>query len=107
MIFKKKNKMIDIGELQNQGKIRPPQEAQINIPTNKDGFIELNSQTNEKRSEVNFFGFMDREETNNKVESEHYSKREIDSKIQKLDTLIYKLEQRIELIERKLHVNEY
>ena len=43
---------------------------------------------------------MDEEDTNNKTNSEYYSKREIDSKIQKLDNLIYKLEQRIELIER-------
>ena len=46
--------MIDIGELQKQGKIRPPQETQTEIPTNKDGFIEINTQTKEKKSEVNF-----------------------------------------------------
>ncbi|MFA5484869.1 MAG: hypothetical protein WC260_01290 [Candidatus Pacearchaeota archaeon] len=107
MIFNRRKKMIDIGELQKQGKIRPPQETQTEIPTNKDGFIEINTQTKEKKSEVNFFGFMDEEDTNNKTNSEYYSKREIDSKIQKLDNLIYKLEQRIELIERKLHVNEF
>lgn len=108
MIFRKKNKMIDIGELQRQGKIRSPQETQIDIPTNKEGFIEINNQPEEKKRETNFFGFMDSvEPTNNNSNSDTYSKKEIDTKIQKLDNLIYKLEQRIELIERKLHVNEY
>lgn len=112
MIFKKKNKMIDIGELQKQGKIRSPEETPRTIQTNNEGFVEVNSHKTIKESpssNTNFFGFMDSPSTESTTQnnSDNYSKREVDSKIQRLDNILYKLEQRIELIERKLNINEY
>lgn len=118
MIFnKKRNKMIDVRELQKRGVVRIPKK-EIHIPTNNEGFVEL-GQTNPKsqnpkstsQSNANFFGFMDSAQTKSNessfsTEADGYSKREVDVKITDLDNKIYKLEQRIELLEKKLDVNQ-
>lgn len=114
MIFGKRKRMIDVRELQKRGVVRIPKQ-EIIIPTDTDGFVELgtNSQpTAPTSSDSNFFSFMGNSpstppttETFNS-ESDGYSKREVDTKITELDNKIYKLEQRTELIEKKLDVNQ-
>ncbi len=87
MKFIKKRGMIDVSELQKQGKIRDVSND-IDIPTNKDGFVEV-SNFNVKENIVK------KENIDNKY----------DLRIQELDKLIYRLEQRVELLEKKLGIN--
>ena len=117
MIFRKKKRMIDLRELQKRGVVNLPKKD-IVIPTDNQGFIELNSNsarfetfTPEEKSKTqgnaNFFGFMDNSKpSNSSTETDGYNKREVDEKITNLDNKIYKLEQRVELLERKLNVNQ-
>jgi hypothetical protein len=111
MIFnKKRNKMIDIRELQKRGVVRIPKK-EIVIPTNDDGFVELNRtksqepKTKSSNSNADFFGFMGNNttETSNNRNTERPSEH---ARLTDLDNKIYKLEQRIELLERKLDVNQ-
>ncbi len=88
MIFGKRKDMIDISELQKQGKIISSTN-EVNIPTDKDGFIEVGNSFQSKKNPIN---------DNNDVQR-------LNSRIQEMDRIIYKLEQRIELLERKLGVD--
>ena len=45
--------------------------------------------------------------TTSSTSSDVYDKREVDSKIEKIDNILYRIEQRLDLIERKLGVSEY
>jgi|SRR3989344_6601166 len=114
MIFKKK-KMIDVGELQRRGIVRPPKK-EVEIPTNREGFIEFGKGTSNNipakdlpKNNAKFFGFMDSPSNSPSrefsSETEGYSKREVDQKLVELDNKIYKLEQRVELLERKLDIS--
>ena len=82
--------MVDLRELQKRGVVRVPKND-IVIPTNNDGFIELG---NTKPRTTTFFK---QPEENTRAESE---------RITALDNKIYKLEQRIELLERKVGVGQ-
>ncbi|MDO8517408.1 MAG: hypothetical protein Q7S33_04780 [Nanoarchaeota archaeon] len=71
------------------------------------------SQSNSTDSKSGFFSFFDSTPTSSvqtssnqrfSTEKEGYSKVEVDIKMEELDNKIYKLEQRIELIERKVGV---
>jgi|TARA_B100001971_G_C18170229_1_gene526662 hypothetical protein len=116
MIFKKKD-MIEIGELKKRGVVRIPK-RDIVIPTNSEGFIDFRKKKvltkRESTPQVNedsnneFFGFMDSQsqtDGNFSTQEEGYNKREVDERIVGLDNKIYKLEQRIELLERKLDIS--
>ena len=111
MLFKKEKRMIDVRELQKRGVVRIPKNDII-IPTNKEGFVELNKKSPQQPSPSNteFFGFMDSTSTPSEnsfpTQIDGYDKREVDEKITNLDNKIYKLENRIELLERKLDVNQ-
>lgn len=114
MVFSRKGRMIDVRELQKRGVVRIPKND-IEVPTNNDGFVEMNNSGQIKKSEnnsnANFFGFMDnnsREVSKNNFSSQidGYNKREVDAKITDLDNKIYKLENRIDLIEKKIGVNQ-
>ncbi len=115
MLFKKEKRMIDIRELQKRGVVQIPKND-IVIPTDKDGFVELNknnkSSSQSTPSNTEFFGFMDSPSASHSSENsfatqiEGYDKREVDEKITNLDNKIYKLENRIELLERKPDVNQ-
>ncbi len=118
MIFgKKKKDMVDLRELQKRGVVRIPRKN-IVVPTNADGFVELDKTTKNKKpitndssqSNADFFGFMDNSSSESEnsfsKESDGYDKREVDTKVSELDNKIYKLEQRIELLEKKLDVNQ-
>lgn len=107
MIFKKKKRMVDVRELQKRGVVRIPKDD-IEIPTNKEGFIELGSTKSsmpKKSQKTDFFGLMDTSSSETfSTESDGYNKRQVDQKISDLDNKIYKLEQRVELLERKLDI---
>lgn len=102
--------MIDVRELQRRGVVRIPKND-VEIPTNSEGFIELGkSAKSTPKTNTEFFGFIDtptaqHHSTPNVNHTDGYDKREVDQKITVLDNQIYKLEQRIELLEKKLDVN--
>ena len=110
MIFRKKKRMIDVRELQRRGVVRIPKQDVV-IPTDRDGFVEfgskakpINSETTSSTpsSNTEFFGFMDSTSPTpsasiDRVDSERMTE---------LDNKIYKLEQRIELLEKKLDVSQ-
>jgi len=106
MIFGKKKRMIDVRELQRRGVVRIPKQD-IVVPTDGEGFVEFgaNAQpTNPEESPpgnaMDFLGSSSAAavpSASNRMESE---------RITELDNKIYKLEQRIELLERKLDVNQ-
>ena len=115
MLWKKK-KMVDIRELQRKGIIRIPRNN-IEVPTDKDGFVELNkkpktkttiaSSSDSSSAPTSAFNFFNSEpQSQFSSETEGYNKREVDAKIETMDNKIYKLEQRIELLERKLGITQ-
>jgi len=94
-MFWKKKKMIDIRELHKNGFKIPRNSETI---TDKEGFVnvrEKNSNNFSSASSVSSFSSQDA-----------YSKRELDARLERLDNLIYKLEQRIDVLERKLGVGD-
>jgi len=104
MIFRKKKGMIDVRELQRRGVVRIPKQDVV-VPTNREGFIEMGSNGKINRtappkptSNTELFGFSS--------QSSISSGRSESERITDLDNKIYKLEQRIELLEKKLQVNQ-
>ena len=108
MLFKRKKRMIDVRELQKRGVVRIP-ENNVEVPQDKEGFVELDKFNEEPKPTTDTYGFATRSSTPNSSNfssaGEGYNKQEVDVKITELDNKIYKLEQRIELLERKLDVN--
>jgi hypothetical protein len=114
MVFgKKKGGMVDIRELMRQGKVRREGDDLPDLNTNKDGFVDMGHPSN--KAEVNVASENNSDSAMDFVnvgesgggfsgEADGYSKREVDARIEKLDSTIYKLEQRIELLERKAGV---
>jgi len=91
-MFWKKKKMIDVRELHKTGFKIPRNSETI---TDKEGFVEINKiHSNPESSSVSSF------------QGDIYSKHDIDARLERLDNLIYKLEQRVELLERKLGVGD-
>ncbi len=116
MIFRKKKRMVDMRELQKRGVVVIPKNEVV-VPMNTDGFVEMGSEPGSPASSVvessssgtDFLGFMGSSDSSSSADSfstssEGYDKREVDEKITGLDNKIYKLEQRIELLERKAGV---
>lgn len=91
-----KGRMIDVGELYRRGKISSPEKEDSSKKgfSNEGGFVDVS------KSGGSF-------SSSSKVSSNEgcYSKKEVDSRIEKLDGCIYKLEQRLEVLERKLGVD--
>jgi hypothetical protein len=122
MMFKKKP-MVDVAELQRKGLIINNR-AEL-PPTNRQGFIDMSKKEKKKMEETitvpaqssssgsggGFFGFMDSSSSSSSnsfsTETNGYDKREVDRRIEALDNKLYKLEQRIELLERKANVSPY
>jgi len=102
-----RKKMIDVAELQRRGIVQPPKDDII-IPTNSDGFVDLRASTGSNKKDF-FYKRTSSSPTINpnnfSTESDGYSKKEVDSKIIDLDNKIYKIEQRLELLERKAGVS--
>ena len=123
--------MVDLRDLQRRG-IMPRQipRDQSEIQTDQDGFIKLgngnvldsvnnsisslssphssSSSSPKNTSNASFFGFMDNTSSSSLSPSTTPSEdlRKISSQLSNLDNQIYKLEQRIELLERKLGVED-
>lgn len=118
MWWRKKKKMIDIRELQKRGFKIPSSKAEI--VTDAGGFIELgknpvsNMATSQVEGaassvsgEVGMFGFMDTAGSKGSSVGSSFGSeelRKISTQLSDLDNKIYKLEQRIELLERKAGV---
>lgn len=123
-LFRKKRRMIDVRELQKQGKFIPREDSP-DVETDNEGFVEMtssrlplkaNSQTIQptppetKKQSTSFFGFMDNptpESISTEISQDQKDEtiKKLSQQITQLDNTIYKLEQRIELLERKAGVN--
>ena len=109
MIFRKKKRMVDVRELQKRGVVRIPKQD-IVVPTDQNGFIELgaNAQpisqptSTETSSPTNAMDFLG---NSSAAEVPSASRRAESGRINELDNKIYKLEQRIELLERKAGIS--
>ena len=98
MIFGRKKRMIDVRELQRRGVVRIPK-RDIVVPTDNNGFVELEASTRPSNA-MDFLGSSSAAtvpSSSNRMDSERMTE---------LDNKIYKLEQRIELLERKLDINQ-
>jgi len=112
MIFRKKKRMIDVRELQKRGVVRIPKKDSI-VPTNPDGFVEFGPDskpietetTTAPSSNTEFFGFMDSSPSTSTTTSGTTGRNESE-RMTELDNKIYKLENRIELLEKTLDVNQ-
>jgi hypothetical protein len=109
MAFGFKKKMIDVGEMQKQGKVLPPG-MNRELATNNDGFVEVNGSKVKRVSGTtaskNFSGM---EMVNQSASSsipltQSTVLNRLDEKMKDLDRILYKLEQRVELLERKAGV---
>ena len=108
MIFRKKKRMVDVRELQRRGVVRIPKQN-IVIPTDQKGFVEFGADSKpitqtKTSSTANVMDFLGNSSAV-AVPSESESRIEPE-RVTELDNKIYKLEQRIELLERKLDVNQ-
>jgi len=128
MFWKKRKRVIDIRELQRKGLIRIPINPikPTEMPTDADGFVELGKNSVMKnnlistpnsrnsnptpKSNSDFFGFMDFSNSPNSSGTLSSSTtpsedlRKISGQLADLDNKLYKMEQRIELLEKKLDV---
>lgn len=106
MLWKKKKGMIDIREMQKKGRIRIPK-SQKEVNADSEGFVSVGNQEVSNQDIVNkkesssMLSFMDPDSNNFSNSGEGYSKKEIDQRIEAMDNKIYKLEQKIELLEKK------
>lgn len=109
MLFAKKKKMIDVRELQRRGVVRIPKQD-IVVPTDREGFVEFGAEAkpvaqmqevSSSSSAMDFLGSSSAAAVPSAASGRMESER-----ITELDNKIYKLEQRIELLEKKLDVNQ-
>jgi predicted ribosome quality control (RQC) complex YloA/Tae2 family protein len=114
MLFRRK-KDVDLRDLQRRGLIRIPKK-EVELETDRNGFVDLrttsfaNSENTKDdltspAPEPGFFNFLDSASSTNSSSSTSSQvsdpeRREFTRKIEELDNKIYKLEQRIELLER-------
>ncbi len=115
MFFKRK-KDVDLRDLQRKGLIRIPKK-EVELETDRNGFVDLGTSTqlngNNSASdnltnppaEPGFFNFLDSNSTSsqsaNQSSISDEERRVFTRRIEELDNKIYKLEQRIELLEKK------
>ena len=114
--------MVDIRELQKKGALRIPAND-TEVITDKDGFVELGKNTPQTppstaqssetsppspESDGNFFSFMDSSSTPSASNTEGSSDelRKVSTQLSELDNKLYKLEQRLELLERKAGIGD-
>jgi len=108
--------MIDIRELQRQGRVLGPEKQMPDLDVDSEGYVRVGAKasgvvTSSRKSDVssadvaNLLSSKSGSSGSFSIEKDGYSKREVDSKIQNLDNQIYKLEQRIDVLERKLGID--
>jgi hypothetical protein len=110
MFFRKKKRMIDVRELQKRGVVRIPKNDVV-VPTDQDGFIEFGEKSKTASTETTptassnseLFGFMDTASPSAPATS---TDRGDSERMTELDNKIYKLENRIELLEKKLDISQ-
>lgn len=113
-LFKKRSGMVDVVDMAKRGIVIIPKRKTSNLIPAKDGFVELGKKqpniptiANNSTSEFDFFGSSQSQSSNKfSTETEGYNRREVDERIEQLDNKIYKLEQRLEVIEKKIGVNQ-
>jgi hypothetical protein len=103
MIFRKKRGMIDVRELAKQGKITPMGRKTIEGDANNEGFVELGKTSTESSptpaaSSMNFF--------NTPTASEPVNNSGLAERITGISKTVSKIEQRLELIEKKLGLGD-
>lgn len=108
MLWKKK-KMVDLAELHRQGRIIIPKQDVV-IETDKRGFVDISKKEDiippmPERQTNNFMSFMDSSPKQSTPDSSDDLKK-ISQQLSTLDNQLYKLEQRMELIERKLSIDQ-
>ena len=109
MVFGFKKKMIDVGEMQKQGRILPPN-VNREFATDNDGFVEVNGTKVERvsgtKASENFSGMdMINQSSSSSIPiTQSTVLNRLDEKMKDLDRILYKLEQRVELLERKAGV---
>lgn len=114
MLFKRK-KDVDLRDLQKKGLIRVPKK-EVEIETDRNGFIDLGKKgsslnpnmsdnLSNPKTEPGFFNFFENstQESNTSLSNSNSEKelRELTRRFEDLDNKLYKLEQRIDLLERK------
>ena len=114
MLFRRK-KDVDLRDLQRRGLIRIPKK-EVELETDRNGFVDLSTtpqndvgsakdNLTSPPSEPGFFNFLDSNSNQSQSPSQSSISDEERSaftrRIEELDNKIYKLEQRIELLERK------
>ena len=113
MLFRKKKRMIDVRELQRRGVVRIPKQDVV-VPTDRDGFVEFGNTSKPSNTETSsptpssnteLFGFMDSSSSTTSTPATSTG-RDDSERVTELDNKIYKLEQRIELLEKKLDINQ-
>lgn len=111
MFWKKKKKdMVDLRDLSKSRAVMPQQ--QPTLPTNQEGFVQMNTNQQSQSTEEttpSVLGFLDNPASTTTTTISPSSSddiRKLTDRIERLDNLLYKLEQRIELLERKVGVNQ-
>ena len=107
MLFRKKKGMIDVRELASQGKIVPMGTRTLESDANSDGFVEMGSsakatpsQTQSTPSTMNFFN------TSTPSTTPEVSNSNLAERITALSSKMTKIEQRLEVIEKKLGIGD-
>jgi hypothetical protein len=124
-IFRRREGMIDVVDMQRRGLIKLPARKPGNLKAGKDGFVELTGSpatpsesaavqpAKQEKAGGWFGGFFGGEQSSPQpnqgfsTETDGYNKREVDAKIEELDNKIYKIEQRLEVLERKNSVGAW
>ena len=106
MFWKKKKNMVDLRDLSRSRAIIP--QKQPTLSTTKEGFVQMGEtlKTTTPESEPSVLGFLDNPASTSTttLSSSSDDVRKLTERIERLDNLLYKLEQRIELLERKVGV---
>lgn len=100
MVFGFRKKMIDVGEMQKQGRVLPPDMSR-EINTDNEGFVNINSAKMERVSGTVASQRLESVNNFDSNSSQNTILNRLDERIKELDRIIYKLEQRVELLERK------
>ncbi|MGC9309718.1 MAG: hypothetical protein ACP5D2_03435 [Candidatus Nanoarchaeia archaeon] len=110
-LFRKKKGMIDVRKMKKQGWSREQEGSQkVTPPASSSGYVDLHAnsqqagQPNQQTSpsQGGFLSFMDNSsQSQQSSEQEGDWQKKVDRRLEELDNKLYKIEQRLELLERK------